>query len=90
MVCSFKPPKLSYRGLMKLTKDILLALTTWTLVLGYRVVMIFDPAGAAEAVNTTLTALMNERMSSAARDAVDALDSTTATLEDLITAPQLT
>lgn len=51
---------------------------------------IFDPAGAAEGVNTTLTSLVNERMSSAARDAVDALDSNTATLEDLITALQLT
>ena len=50
----------------------------------------FDPAGAAEDVNTTLTTLINERMSEAARDAVDSLDPTTATLEDLITALQLT
>src|SRR5690554_6052009 len=50
----------------------------------------FDPAGAAEDVNTALTILINERMSSAARDAVNALDPATATLEDLITALQLT
>lgn len=50
----------------------------------------FDPAGTADGVNTALTTLINERMSSAARDAVDALDPITATLEDLITALQLT
>lgn len=48
----------------------------------------FDPAGTAEGVNTTLTSLINERMSSAARDAVDSLDPTTATIEDLIVALQ--
>lgn len=50
----------------------------------------FDPAGTAEGINTSLTNLINERMSSAARDAVDTLDPATATLEDLITALQLT
>jgi len=50
----------------------------------------FDAAGAAEAVSDALTLIIDERMSSAARSAVDALDSGTATLQDLILALQAT
>lgn len=48
----------------------------------------FDPSGAAGAVETSLTSLINERMSATARSAIDALDPDTATLSDLITALQ--
>lgn len=65
----------------------------------------FDPAGSAAQslidanaytdtafgdLSDELTLALDGRMSSAARDAVDALDPATATLEDLITALQLT
>ena len=48
----------------------------------------FDPSGASGAVEGSLTALINERMSAAARAAIDELDPDTATLSDLITALQ--
>lgn len=48
----------------------------------------FDPAGSASGVQDALTLIMDERMPSTARAAVNALDPSTATLEDLITALQ--
>lgn len=48
----------------------------------------FDPAGSASGVQDALMLILDQRMSSAARTAVDALDAATATLEELILALQ--